>query len=131
MPEEKPQFGTFCWTELMTGDIAAAKKFYTDLIGWKLVDQDMGNMTYTMIFPPGAQEPVGGMMAMEGTDFQGVPPHWMPYIMVENVDQSAGKCAELGGKVVYPSTDIPDIGRFCVIQDPTGATIALYQNKAG
>lgn len=122
--------GTFCWTELMTRDVAAAKKFYSELIGWKLVDQNMGGMNYTLITPPGAKEPVGGMMQMEGQQFEGVPSNWMPYIMVESVDDRAKRCTELGGQIKVPPTDIPNVGRFCVIEDPTGAVISLFQTTA-
>ena len=103
------------------------KKFYGELIGWKLVDQNMGGMNYTLITPPGTEESVGGMMQMEGQQFEGIPPHWMPYIMVENVDDRAQRCTELGGQVMVSPTDIPNVGRFCVIQDPTGAVISLFQ----
>ncbi len=128
MADEVPTgLGTFCWTELMTRDVAAAKKFYGELIGWKTVDEKMGDMNYTMLFPPGAQQPVGGMMAMEGPQFEGVPPHWMPYIMVESVDETTQRCTTLGGAVMLPPTDIPNIGRFSVIRDPTGAMISLFQ----
>lgn len=121
--------GTFCWTELMTGNVAAAKKFYCDLVGWKAVDEDVGGMTYTMLFPPGAEQSVGGMLQMDGPEWEGVPPHWMPYIQVADVDDRARRCVELGGQIKVPPTDIPHIGRFCVIDDPTGATIALFQGK--
>jgi predicted enzyme related to lactoylglutathione lyase len=52
----------------------------------------------------------------------------MPYIAVDDIDASAKKAVELGGKVKVPPTDIPNIGRFCVLQDPTGAVISLYKS---
>ncbi|MCK4343104.1 MAG: VOC family protein [Phycisphaerae bacterium] len=119
--------GTFCWTELATRDVEKAKQFYTDLIGWKMVDQNISGMNYTMLYPPGAEEPIGGMMQMEGDQWEGVPPHWMPYILVESVDEGAKQCTALGGKIMLPPTDIPNIGRFCIIEDPTGAKISLFQ----
>ncbi len=120
--------GTFCWTELMTRDAAAAKKFYSELIGWTITDQEMGGMTYSFLTTPEGEQ-VGGMMQMDGPQFEGVPPHWMQYILVEDVDDRAQKCTELGGKVKVPPTDIPNMGRFCVIEDPTGGVIALFQAK--
>jgi predicted enzyme related to lactoylglutathione lyase len=130
MAEGQPaSVGTFCWTELMTRDIGAAKKFYADLIGWRTVDENIGGMTYTMLYPPGAKEAVGGMMPMSGPQFEGVPPHWMPYILVNDLDDRAERCTQLGGQVVVPPTDIPGVGRFCVIKDPTGAVVSLYQRR--
>ena len=131
MAQEQPAtVGTFCWTELMTRDIAAAKKFYADLIGWRMVDENFGGCPYTMFFPRGAKQAVGGMMQMSGPQFEGLPPHWMPYILVADVDERAMRCTQLGGKIKVPPTDIPNIGRFCVIEDPTGAVISLFQGRA-
>ena len=123
-----PPLGTFCWTELMTRDAAAAKKFYGELLGWTFKDDDISGMTYTMFTPPGAERPIGGLMQMGGPQFEGVPPHWLSYILVDNVDERAKRCTKLGGAVKVPPMDIPKIGRFCVIQDPTGAVIALFQS---
>ena len=125
-----PRTGTFCWTELMTRDVEKAKKFYSALIGWKIAAQDMGGFTYHLINVPGTDDQVGGMMQMEGPQWQGIPPHWMPYIAVDSVDQCAKRAQELGGKVKMPPTDIPNVGRFCVIEDPTGAVISLYTSKS-
>ena len=88
----------------------------------------MGEMgTYTM-FKKGEQ-PVGGMMAMPPDCGEGVPPHWMSYIAVDDVDASTAKVEQLGGKVRVPPTAIPNVGRFSVITDPTGATISLFKGK--
>ena len=123
-----PKQGTFCWTELMTRDAAAAGKFYTELIGWSTLEMPMEGMgTYTMWVPPGSEEPVGGMMQMDGPQFENIPPHWMPYIAVDDIDAVAGNVEKLGGKLKMPVTPIPGIGRFCVLEDPTGAVISLFQ----
>ncbi len=71
---------------------------------------------------------VGGIFKM-GTEFGQAPSHWMSYVAVDDVDASAAKVSELGGKVCVPPTDIPNTGRFCVINDPTGATISLITLK--
>jgi hypothetical protein len=127
MAEEKMPQGSICWSELLTRDIAAAKKFYTELIGWKVTEETAGGRPYSMVTPPGSEQAVAGMMEMAGPEFEGVPAHWMTYIAVDDIDATARRCTELGGKVHHPPTDIPDIGRFCVIGDPTGAVVALFQ----
>ena len=130
--------GHFCWMELMTPDRPKAKAFYEKLIGWESADQEMDGATcesgqpaqkfiYTMFGRAGSDTKVGGMMQMDGPMFQGVPPHWMPYISVSDVDVKATQTTELGGKVIVPPMDIPDVGRFCMIEDPTGAKISLIQ----
>ena len=116
---------TFCWNELMTPDPEAAKRFYTQLLGWTSRESDIGEAgTYT-IFAAGDKD-VGGMMKTTKGE---IPPHWLSYVAVEDVDAATKKAEQLGAKPCVPPTDIPNVGRFSVITDPTGATIGLYQSK--
>ncbi len=62
---------------------------------------------------------------------QGIPPHWLLYIAVNNADATAAKAEQLGGKVLAPAFDVMDAGRMAVIQDPTGAIFCVWQaNKS-
>ena len=122
MSEPMPH-GSFVWNELMTGDVAKAKEFYTKLLGWETADMPMGDFNYT-VFKTGDMD-AGGMMAIT-PEMGDVPPHWMSYIKVENVDTTAAKIDELGGKIVVPPTDILNIGRFCTLIDPTGAAVSIF-----
>ena len=72
---------------------------------------------------------IGGMYQTGGPGMEHNPPHWLPYIGVDDVDASAARITELGGTVVSEPMDIPDTGRFCVLKDPGGATIALFTPK--
>ena len=135
MSEHKmPAHGAFCWNELSTTDDAAAMKFYGELLGWEFKSSDMppceGSeappMVYNEIVVGGRH--VGGIYKM-GPEFGGAPSHWMAYVAVDDVDAKAKQVEELGGKVCVPPTDIPNTGRFCVINDPTGATISLITLK--
>jgi predicted enzyme related to lactoylglutathione lyase len=56
---------------------------------------------------------------------------WGAYVTVDNVDTTAKAAVQLGGKLLMPPTDIPDVGRFCVIRDPQGAVISAitYLNR--
>jgi uncharacterized protein len=130
-----PANGSFCWNELSTTDDAAAIKFYTELLGWQVKSSNMppceGSpevppMVYNEIVVDGKH--VGGIFKM-GSEFGQTPSHWMAYVAVEDVDAKAAQVVELGGKVCVPPTDIPNTGRFCVINDPTGATISLITLK--
>jgi len=113
--------GAFSWFELMTTDVAAAKNFYTKLFGWKTEEMPMaGGSAYTVIKV--GDTSVAGMMTTP-PQAQGTTPMWSIYITVDDVDATAKKTKELGGKVLVPPMDIPKVGRFCVIQDPQGATI--------
>lgn len=123
---EMPAHGAFCWTELATTDDEAARKFYAELFGWTYKEGDFGGAKYTELVAGG--RPAGGIHKM-GPEFGGAPSHWMAYVAVDDVDASARRVEELGGKVCVPPTDIPGVGRFSVINDPTGATLSLITLK--
>jgi predicted enzyme related to lactoylglutathione lyase len=118
--------GEFCWFEVNTPDAEAARKFYGGLFGWKTQQMDMGGFPYHTLHL--SDKPIGGIMPMTGPEWQGVPPHWMLYVAVDDVDAAAKKVVELGGKVCVPPTTIP-VGRFAVVNDPQGATFSLFQTK--
>jgi uncharacterized protein len=116
------QQGAFSWCELITTDVEAAKKFYAGLLGWELEEVKMEGMSYNVI-KAGGQE-IGGIMAIP-PQAAGAPPSWGTYVTVEDVDATVKKAEELGARMIVPLTDIPDVGRFCMFQDPQGATIAV------
>ena len=118
------QTGVFCWAELGTSDSAGARSFYQDLFGWTSTDKDMGEMGVYSRLSLGGEE-FGGLYAMHGPMFEGVPPHWMFYIKVDDVDATCARAKELGGKEVWPAMDVPDVGRIGMIEDPTGAKIGI------
>ena len=119
-----PAVGTFCWNELLTKDAAAAKAFYSALFGWKMNDMPMGPTTYTMIMNAGEQ--AGGLMQIR-PDMGQIPSHWLAYVVVPKVDAAMARAAELGARTLVPGMDIPGIGRFGVFEDPTGASLAVFQ----
>src|SRR5688500_12703448 len=104
--------GQFCWFDLSTTDVAAAQKFYTQLLGWGTEAHDFGGgNSYTMW--KSGQSTFGGVMALNDQQkSMGVPPNWMGYVAVEKVDDAVAKCRQLGGSVFVPGTDIPNVGRF-------------------
>lgn len=126
MDEPMLQHGVFSWNELMTTDPEAAKSFYKNLFGWTTRDMPMEGMTYTIVSAAGKD--IAGLMGIPAKA-QGMPPAWGAYVTVDNVDLTAKTAKELGGKVLMEPTEIPDVGRFCVIQDPQGATISAITYK--
>lgn len=121
--ENQFKHGQFNWCELMTTDVASAKKFYASLFGWELEDMsmpEMQGMVYTEIKAGGKM--IGGIMPMP-KEAKDVSPMWGIYVTVDDVDKVAQDVVKLGGKLHMPPTDIPKVGRFCVIQDPQGAFI--------
>jgi len=121
--------GTFCWTDMGTTDVDAAKRFYGQVLGWSFNDVPMGEgQAYSMAQIRGKQ--VGAMYPQQPQmRQQGIPPHWLSYVSVKSADESAAKVEGLGGNVVQPAFDVMDVGRMALIQDPTGAMLALWEPK--
>ncbi len=115
----------FVHVELHTDDLAKAKQFYTQLFGWKLEDMSMpGDQTYTYTMIKVGEGTGGGMMK---NPMPGAPAAWLAYVGVDNVEESTRKAQKLGAKIVQDVMKVSDFGKMSVIQDPTGAHIAMWQ----
>jgi predicted enzyme related to lactoylglutathione lyase/uncharacterized protein YndB with AHSA1/START domain len=114
--------GSFCWNELMTTDLEGASRFYSRLLGWQTADFPAGGMKYTL-FKKGDRG-VGGMLTVPAP---GIPPHWLAYVLVGDVDATAREAANLGGTVLKPPFDVPTVGRIAIVQDPQGAAVGLFK----
>ncbi|HET6341767.1 MAG TPA: VOC family protein [Gemmatimonadota bacterium] len=126
MPEQSPT-GQFVWYELMTTDPQAAQSFYSSVIGWSTAPFEGAEIPYTLWM--NGEAPVGGVMELpQEARAHDAPPHWMAYVEVDDVDATAKKASKLGGKVLVEPQEIPDIGRFAVLQDPQGAAIAIHHS---
>lgn len=119
--------GTLCWNELDTRDAARASDFYTGVFGWEAKTTTDGPMPYTSYINQGRM--AAGMMQMTA-EWGDIPPHWAVYFAVENCDASVEKAQALGGSVITPPTDIPNTGRFAVLQDPQGAVFMVIKMDA-
>lgn len=124
--------GQFHWNELMTTDADAARSFYQSVVGWEVNVMSFDDVTkpaadgeqgYTVWMT--GDNPSGGMMQMQGPEFEGVPPHWACYIHVDDVDAASAKAEELGGTVIKAVFEVPNVGKIAIVQDPQGAVIGL------
>ncbi len=113
----------FVHVELQTQDLGRARKFYQALFEWKLED---GPMDYTMVQV--GEGTGGGMMK---NPVPGAPSSWLPYVLVSDVATSTKRARELGATIIKEKTDVPRMGSFSIISDPTGAAVGLWQAKAG
>ena len=124
MDDKLMRHGAFSWFELMTSDVQAAKKFYSELFGWTTQEMPMQGEVYTVVEVDG--EGVGGIMSLPPTP-EGMPPAWGIYITVKNIDETVKTARELGGNIYVEPQEIPTVGKFGVIQDPQGAYFAVIQ----
>ena len=119
--------GTFSWADNSSSDPEKAKTFYTELFGWSMNEVPIGeNMTYTVFQLEGRD--VAALSGMMPDQLQaGVSSRWNNFVTVDDIDALADAVTTHGGAVVYGPEDVFDDGRMLHIQDPTGATLNLWQ----
>ncbi|WP_354639587.1 VOC family protein [Kitasatospora camelliae] len=119
--------GAFIWSELHTGDVPRALAFYRAVFAWRSEDSGLPGIEYTIVSTAEGDDPqaagVGGI----------APPHeklrtgWLPYFTVEDTDAAAALTHALGGTVLLPPGDVPQVGRIAVFADPSGAEFAVIK----
>ncbi len=120
--------GTIAWCDLTTSDADSVRDFYAHVTGWTPRAEAMeGYSDYSML-PPSGTDPVAGICHARGPNAD-IPPQWLIYILVEDVDVSAERCVARGGSVVAGPRPMAG-GRFAVIRDPAGAVCALFTPPA-
>jgi len=113
----------FVHVELNTTDPDKAKAFYGALLSWKMEDVPMGpGSTYTMVQP--GEGTGGGIMKHP---VPGAPSAWLAYVLVDDVKASTEKARSLGAQVMKDVTEVPGMGWFSIILDPTGAALGLWK----
>jgi uncharacterized protein len=112
----------FVHMELQTRDLDRSKKFYADLFDWKM--EDLSGQDYTII---NVGEGTGGGLMKNSVP--GGPGKWVPYILVDEVKTATRKAVALGAELVQDVTEVPDMGWFTVLIDPTGVAFGLWEPK--
>lgn len=120
------EVGSIGWVDLTVENAEELRDFYARVAGWEPSAVEMGGYSdYTMDAPSSGRH-VSGICHARGLN-AGFPPVWLIYIIVENLDESAARCTELGGKLLVGPKNFEGQGRYCVIQDPAGAAAGLYE----
>jgi len=115
--------GDWYWIELWTPDPARALGFYKGVFGYTEDAMDMGpGGTYYVLKKDGV--PRAGLAKSANLNAKSM---WLPYVRVANCDAAAAKAKGLGANVLSPPLDIPDVGRFAVLCDPTGVAVAIIE----
>jgi predicted enzyme related to lactoylglutathione lyase len=120
--EEPGSEGVFVWDELGTTDGDDAQRFYGEVFGWTTSEMGAEYGGYR-IFNRGETGIAGLMTLPDGT----LPPHWQPYVAVDDPDATTAKAKELGGTALAEPMDVPEVGRIAVLQDPQGATFGIIK----
>lgn len=116
--------GNPCWYELGTSNLDRGADFYSQVLGWQVVDSGMDGFDYRLARSD--DDMVAGLMSNAGQ--QGNPsPNWVIYFAVDDCDRSAADIRAAGGTIFRGPDDIPGTGRFAVAADPQGAVFGLLQ----
>ena len=111
--------------EIPAEDLERAKRFYSELFGWK-ISAEAGFEDYLMIHTAAQGEVVNGGLMKKKMPGQSVT----NYVLVESVEEAAAKAKQLGGQVVVPKTAIPKMGYFAVALDPEGNPVGLWETDS-
>lgn len=118
--------GSFCWNELMTPDVAAAKTFYGTALGWTFTEEDMGeNGLYTLAYVKGQEGPVAGIF--EWPESQPGSRDWFAYVAVDDIDAALGKVEPAGGTVMRGPWTVPGVGKIAIVLDAAGSAIGYLE----
>jgi uncharacterized protein len=115
----------FVHVELETTDPDKAKAFYSKLFDWQLEDMPSPGGSYTLIKV--GQGTGGGLMKHP---VPGAPSLWLPYILVDDIKASTQKAQSLGATIMKDASEVPGMGWFSIVTDPTGAIFGLWQAKS-
>lgn len=119
--------GLIAWTDLTVPDAEAVRDFYTAVVGWSPSAVNMGDYDDFAMVPSGADQAVAGICHQRGAN-KDLPPQWLIYITVADLDASIARCEERGGSIIVGPKSMGGAARYCVIRDPAGAVAALYQD---
>lgn len=116
--------GSVCWNELVVPDPDEAIRFYTEVFGWTTRRRELPGIGDYLILQREGLDAAGVRRPPEGAP---CPAGWMIYIRVEDTDRAAAEAVKLGGRIMSPAQDIPGIGRYAVLTDPSGGVFAVLQ----
>jgi predicted enzyme related to lactoylglutathione lyase len=125
MSEVSYEQGVFCWVDLSTHDMEAARRWYSQLFGWETTPSDPA-MPYSLAMQSGKMVAGIGQMS-DDMKAQGVPPTWNSYAWVDDCAKTEATAREAGGKVIVPTMGVGEFGSMAFLQDPEGAVFGLWQ----
>jgi predicted enzyme related to lactoylglutathione lyase len=121
--------GKVIWVDLVTPDLASAKRFYSGLFRWTFRDIHVGKTDYAVAFLDG--RPVGGLLHQRVPPGEQRRPAWLAFIAVRDVDAAKRTALEHGAKVVKKPRSYLRRGRQAVFADPEGAVFGVLASSSG
>jgi predicted enzyme related to lactoylglutathione lyase len=125
-----PRTGLIKWADLTVDNAEEVRDFYSGVVGWNSAGFPVGDREDYVMSHPETGDVVAGICNQLG-EIKGLPQQWLVYVTIEDLDDSIAACNELGGKVVFGPRDSETMGRWCVVEDPAGAVMALTELTPG
>lgn len=125
----EPSAGQIGWIDLTVEDAEGVRDFYRDVVGFETSEVAMGGYADFCLHPPGG-EPVAGVCHALGVN-AGLPPVWLVYFAVLDLDLALARCRARGGEVISGPRGMGAHGRMAVVRDPAGACSALFEAARG
>ena len=125
---ETPSTGSITWRDLTVQNASELRDFYSQVVGWEAMPLSMGDYDDYCMKSPDSGETVAGICHARGGNLN-LPPQWLVYITVANLDESIERTVKLGGEVVDGPRSV-GADRMCVIRDPAGAVAALFEKAS-
>jgi predicted enzyme related to lactoylglutathione lyase len=116
--------GRFVWRDLMTRDMAAAQRFYGELLGWRFEAAPRRNLPYVLARVD--RTLVAGIIDVSSVPDAG--PQWVSFMAVANVDETAMLVRAQGGRILVEPRDLP-VARAAIVADPQGAPLGVAELK--
>lgn len=109
--------------EIIGKDAKKLQDFYANLFSWKV---DANNpMNYGLVEAQEGHGTGGGITASE----DGSAGYVTIYVEVADLQATLDKAVSMGGKVVVPPTEIPNMVTFAQFTDPEGHLIGLTKSE--
>lgn len=112
---------TLDWAECGSTDDAAARDFYTRVMGWTFEEQDMGDGKMYTVFSAGKTNTAGMMESPMPMSY------WSMYFQVDDCEQMTARARSLGGQVMLDAEEIEGVGTISVVTDPQGAMFGMIE----
>lgn len=117
--------GQVVWYDLTVPNAEEVRDFYAEVVGWDPVDHPMDDYADYEMQHPETGETVAGVCHARGENAD-IPPEWMLYVAVADLDTSLDACRQRGGTVLRERRPA-ESAASAIIEDPGGATITLYE----
>lgn len=129
MAGDVKKIGEIVWVDLTIPNAKEVREFYQSVTGWESDEFKMGDYSDYVVATPESKETVAGIVHARGENAD-LPPYWLIYIKVRNLEESLDAARRLGGEVLAGPKNF-GAARFCVLKDPAGAVFGIIEGEAG